>query len=111
MSEPRTDTNDIRNAILAFQRFNQFHEGQRFNSSVGYIKVVDVNDEERPGSTGYNEYEGPQGWTGKASITFFVEDQSRYYRQYGTLDSYYAASWDGMFKEVSKKTREVTFYE
>jgi len=107
-----TNPNDIRNAIIAHKAMGNYREGERFNSSVGYIKVVNVNDEERPGAgESYYGSEGPQGWTGKASITFLVEDQNRYYRQYGTLDSYYAASWDGMFKEVSKKTREVTFYE
>lgn len=105
-----SDANGIRNAIIAFKKMAQYRVEERFNTPHGYIKVVEVNDEEEA-SEDYNDYEATQGWTGTAWITFHVESGDRYFRQFGTLNSYYEARWDGEFKEVFPKTKEVIVFE
>src|SRR5678810_1115798 len=57
---------------------------------------------------------GPQGWEGESWFVLevlFSDNSKRYFKKFGTVDSYGYGRWGGKFIEVFPKKVEAVVYE
>lgn len=110
-----TDGLVIHNAILDKFTFDQWGN-KREGFGVTILDNMTVNIKKSFKDTGaFDSYgEAYQGWEGEAYIIFAVVDKEnniRYFKKSGTVDSYLGVSWDGKFAEVQPTPKTVVEYE
>lgn len=70
-------------------------------TKYGVLEYLDRNDDGFPEDQGNDDR---KGW-------FLYRLLGRYFKKFGTVDSYGECKWDGPFKEVYMKEKVVTVYE
>jgi len=103
---------EVHNTLISNRSWNSWVGTESISLGKYRVEVVASKIEEDPGRAHWGE--GTQGWQGAAQITFKVETADgdlKFFRKDGSVDSYSRVSWDGVFRIVVPKTKEVKVYE